>query len=496
MILIKNVQIVDGSGSQPFRADIFINGDKISAIGIFPNKKADVVIDGLGLTATPGFVDVDTDSDHYLSLFTNPSQKDFLLQGVTTIIGGQCGSSIAPLIYGSLVSIRKWADPFQVNVGWNTLAELFGIFQKLKLGVNFGTLTGHATIRRDIVGEGVRDMTKSETDVFKKVLERSLKEGAVGLSTGLSYIHAKNVPYAEIRELVKLVAKYNRIYATHPRDEKAGLVKSVEETILVSQETGARAILSHFRPVRGFEKEFEESVSLVEKSSGTANVYFDVNPFDESLVPIYSLLPDWAKNGPLEVVLANLEGETTRKQIIKELSKLDLKDFIVAEARNQDYVLGKTIDQIANDREQKPLEALLDLMDSTGLRGMLAHKNLDMNLLENILVHPRSLIGSNGASLPEKGRGLKLERSTLTFKKFLEFSAKRGIPLEQAIKRITASAAQFYGIKNRGLLKDGYFADLVLFKDGAITDVLVNGKFAVRDSVLSSELAGHVIQVF
>ncbi len=492
MILIKNVQIVDGSGSSPYRADILIDGKKISAIGTFPNKKANEVFDGLGLVAAPGFIDVNTDSDHHLSLFTNPSQQDFLLQGVTTIIGGQCGSSLAPLIYGSLVSIRKWADPSQINVGWNRMEELLDILRKLRLGVNFATLAGHSTIRRDLIGEEIRNLTKSEIDVFSKVLEQALKEGASGLSTGLGYIHAKTTPYGEIKELVQLVAKYNKVYATHLRDEKVDLIRSVEETIKVAQETGARTIISHFRPVKGFEKEFETAINLVEKNSAKAHIYFDVNPFDESLIPIYSLLPDWAKNGGLEVMLGYLDDEKTKREIIKEMAHIKPDEYIIAEARGHEFVTGKTLEQFAKNREKSPIDAILELMNDTGLRAMLAYKNLDPNLLGNILVHPRSLIGSNGASLPEKGRGLKLERSTSTFPKFLEIAASRNVPIEQAIKKITSTAAQVYGIKNRGLIKEGYWADITLLKDNKITDVLINGKFAVRNSQATGELAGNV----
>src|SRR3989338_1585089 len=172
-ILFKGCQVVDGSGGEIQRADVFIKDDKISAIGNFPNKKADQVINCLGLYVSPGFIDVNTDSDHYLTLFTHPEQKDFLLQGVTTIIGGNCGSSLAPLLYGSLESIRKWTNINQVNVDWQTVADFLKVFNRIKLGVNFGTLIGHSTIRRALIGEDFRDLTKSELAVFKKIVQQS-----------------------------------------------------------------------------------------------------------------------------------------------------------------------------------------------------------------------------------------------------------------------------------------------------------------------------------
>ena len=123
MILIKNTTIIDGTGKPPFKGDVLIKDDRISAIGTLVNQKADQVIDGLGLTVAPGFINTNTDSDHYLSLLTSPLQKDFLLQGITTIIGGLCGSSLAPLLYGSLKSIRKWTDINQVNINLQTPAQ-------------------------------------------------------------------------------------------------------------------------------------------------------------------------------------------------------------------------------------------------------------------------------------------------------------------------------------------------------------------------------------
>ena len=128
MVLIKGAKILDGSGKRPvFTADVLLKGDKIAAIGKFPAKKADLIIEAMGLYLAPGFIDVNTDSDHHLSLFTNPGQEDFLKQGVTTIFGGMCGASLAPLIYGSLDSIRKWTDIGQVNIDWHTVAEFLKV---------------------------------------------------------------------------------------------------------------------------------------------------------------------------------------------------------------------------------------------------------------------------------------------------------------------------------------------------------------------------------
>lgn len=175
-LLIKNVQILGSVEKLSGTHDIFVTGDKISAIGDFGNKKADEIIDGQGAYLSPGFIDVNTDSDHYLSLLDHPQQEDFLQQGVTTIIGGMCGSSLAPLLYGSLESVQKWGDIRKVNVGWHSVAEFLTALNKLSLGVNFATLVGHSTVRRALVGDNLRDLSKNELRVLGGVLERSLQE--------------------------------------------------------------------------------------------------------------------------------------------------------------------------------------------------------------------------------------------------------------------------------------------------------------------------------
>src|SRR5258708_320934 len=160
-LLIKNVRILVGAHDFPGLSDVFVSNDKISAIGSMQNKPADEVLDGQGAYLSPGFIDVNAASDHYLTLFDHPGQEDFLRQGVTTIFGGSCGSSLAPLLYGSLESLQKWGgSPDKINVNWHSMAEFLAAVDSRGLAVNFGTLVGHATVRRALVGEALRDLTK------------------------------------------------------------------------------------------------------------------------------------------------------------------------------------------------------------------------------------------------------------------------------------------------------------------------------------------------
>ena len=479
MLLIKQAQIVDGSGVKPFFGDILVNGQKIVAIGKnISKKKASMVIDGLGLVAVPGFIDVNNDSDHHLSLFTNPVQKDFINQGITSIIGGQCGASLAPLMYGSLASIGQWVNADKVNVDWMSIRELRRVLVRIGLGINFETLVGYSTIRRDLAGIEIRDLTDSEIKVFISILEQALKEGALGLSTGLGFLDSKFVPYGEIKKIVSVVGKLDKVYTTHLRDERGNLLQSIKETLMLSRETGVKTIISHFRPLKGYEKIFTEALGLIEKSLVDSNIYFDINPFTETIFPIHSYLPYWAQSERVEVMLENIRDPEKRKLIIKGLKHSNLQELVVADARGQEYLIGRSLLELSQNREKDIISVALEIMESTKMKTTLMSKSLNSDLLSPLLTHPRSLIGSNSASLsPSKQeKELKLERAFSTFAKYLEIVLSQGIPMESAIKKITSVPAQIFGLKNRGIIKEGFVADIVLLKGSGVFNVIINGK--------------------
>src|SRR3989338_8590083 len=362
MILIKGGAIIDGTGKPAYKADVLLKGNKIAAIGAFPQKQAEETIDALGLYVAPGFVDVNTDVDHYLTVFTNPSQQDFLTQGVTSIIGGHCGASLAPLLYGSLESIRKWANPNAVNVDWHTMGELLRALGSRKLGVNFGTMVGHSTIRRALIGETMRDLTVRELEVFKYLITEALEEGALGFSTGLGYAHSRQTPYAEIKTLLEPVARAGAVYATHLRDERRELAASVAETVRIARETGAKTLISHLRPLLGFEKQFRTAVALLYDATTPQNIFFNGYPYDTSVVPMYTLPPQWAQNGGFDVMKRHLHDAHTRERIMNELKDIRGDAITIAAAIGEagfDHLIGKTLTDFAAHEELPIPEALL-----------------------------------------------------------------------------------------------------------------------------------------
>jgi len=505
MILIKNGTVIDGTGNPRKQQDILIREDVIAAIGNLKNQKADQVIDAKGLTVTPGFIDINTDSDHYLSIFSDPHQDNFLLQGVTTIIGGHSGSSLAPLVRGNLKSIRKWADINTVNVNWSTVEELFENLQRVKLGINFGTLVGHLTIRRGLIEEENRHLTKHELAAFQDLLKQSLKEGAFGFSTGLRYNHAKHAPYEEIIALTQIVAKHGGLYATHLRDERAGIAEAVDEVLGYARETGVKTLITHFRALKGFENEFEEAYEHIENAAKEIQINFDGYPFDYSIIPLYTLLAEEHRGGNLETMCERIADQDLQNEIMNTFPKITGGDVIIAQAQGFDYLVGKTIGEFASTNEITIKSAILKLMNITKLRAVLFRKNINLKKTIGALFSENGYIASNSPSRVGQKSVINNERAATTFSTFLEMVIQKTDPvigtlqshhtLEWAIRKITGKPADLLGIKKRGYLKEGNFADIAILKNEAARHVFVNGAWLVKDREINTEiLPGRIIK--
>lgn len=497
-VLIKNVKIVGAARDFPESSDVFITDEKISAIGKFPNKRADEVLDGQGAYLSPGFIDVNTDSDHYLTFFDHPSQEDFLKQGVTTIFGGMCGSSLAPLIYGSLESVQKWGgSEDKINVNWHTMREFLATLEKRPLAVNFGTLVGHSTIRRAILGDALRDLTKNELAVFTKTLEQALDEGGFGLSTGLGYVHARKTPYAEIKVLAQIVKDAGGIYATHLRNTGTGIRESIDETIKIAKEVGVKTLVNHFVPTLGAKNEYEQALEAIEQLPQGLDFHFDIYPFETMILPLYTFLPPWVQTGGREIMLANVNDEWLVARIKKEIA-LDAMHFTIAQAPGNDALVGKSLKDVQYMYGlSDTADALIHLMRITKMKGVIFYKNLDGEMIRKAIVSTRAMIASNAPSFANtlREKQLKSERTTSTFTKFLSLVEERNfMSIQEAIKKITIVPAKTFGLPGRGEIKEGNFADLACFKNGEVKFTIVNGKVAMKNGEFQNTFSGKALK--
>jgi len=288
------------------------------------------------------------------------------------------------------------------------------------------------------------------------------------------------------------------LYATHLRNERRGLVDSIKETIALAKETGTRTLINHLRPIKGYEAEYSEGVELINQAAGDAKIYFDLYPFEMSHVSVYTLLPDWARNGGLEVMLKNLKQKPVRDQILSDIHIKDGNDIIIAGAPHVKYLEGKTLGEFSEKREVSLGEGLLLLMELTSLKSTVYYKDIDYELVKKTLPHPEALVSSNSPG-SEASKDIS-GRSTKTFTKFLSLVHDENLmDLPQAIQKITATPAKLFGLVDRGALKEGMKADInaLSFDSNAgavIHHVFVNGAQAVENKEFKNGNAGEVLR--
>lgn len=519
-IIIKNGTIIDGTGNPKFSGDIGISEGKIRSIGDLHNEHSHQEIDATGKYIAPGFIDVNNHSDTYWRIFLDPALESLLYQGVTTIIGGNCGSSLAPLANHEVIrSIQKWVDVEKISFNWLSVKEFLNEVERKGLSLNFGTLVGHGTLRRGLVGDEVRDISPAEMKTMKKMLVSAMKEGALGFSTGLVYTHAKLASSREIAELAEIVKKYNGVYTTHIRGESEDLIRAVEEAIRIASETGVRLQISHLKAMgKKNWKLMEEALNLIEtaRTSGI-DVHFDVYPYISTGSVLYITLPNWATEGGRTMMLSRLKDPETRKRIVKEMKEndFDYSKIIISISALDKTLNRKSVVELAQTQGKSVEDVIIDvLIASNGqvitMMEVLSEKNVDKGV-----INPFAIISSNGSgySLEHKETGEMVHpRNFGSFPRVLAtYVRDRGVVgWEEAIFKMSGLPAKKFGLSKRGILTEGNFADIVVFDPRTIKDlatvenpyqysqgvdcVVVNGQIALNDGTITDQRAGQVLR--
>ncbi|MEM4648318.1 MAG: hypothetical protein QXO12_03370, partial [Candidatus Pacearchaeota archaeon] len=377
MFLIKNGLIFNGKGQAPFKKDIIIKDDKIIALedNVSNFSNFEKVINAQNSFVFPGFIDINTDSDHFFTIFSQPSQKDFIKQGVTTIIGGNCGASLVPFFYYSLSSLNEWPFEKKINIDWHNFKEFKDLILKQGIGVNFGTLIGHNTIRRFLTKGELRDLTDDEIKIFKMIIEENLKIGALGFSSGLNFFHSRQIPYYELKELTKVVADYKKVFAVHLRNNEQDVIYSILEIIDLAKENNLNIEISHFQPLKNFKKEYLQAKELINKFTQNISIHFDCNPFNSQILPIYLFLPKWFQdNNNLGKMLEIVLSDHLKTRLLEYFRKFNGEQIIINYVpENLKFLQGKTLLEYANLNNISSSEALLKLMRITHLKASLIY---------------------------------------------------------------------------------------------------------------------------
>lgn len=498
-LIIRNAKIIDGTGNSWFYGDVAVKDGKVLQTGRLPaTLTAARTIDAAGMVAAPGFIDVHTHIEG--DEFKVPTADNFLYDGVTTVITGNCGSS-------------------NVNLG-----KYFYQLDSIRTSVNVGSLIGHNDVRRAVMGSTDRAPTPAEQQQMEELVTKAMKDGAVGLSTGLIYLPGLYARTPEVVGMAKVAAQYGGLYATHMRNEGDAVEAAIEEALTIGRQANIPVEISHFK-IGGKQNwgRSKVTVAMVEKARQEGlEVTIDQYPYTASSTSLRTMLPDWALSGGSDSILYRLRDPAIRKKIAGEMTgiykKRGLKhlDYAVVAYFKADTTLnGKNIREINKIKGRKStlkeeVQTVLDLAEQ-GSASMVFH-GMSENDVKYIMQYPFNMFASD-ASIREFNVGVPHPRGYGTNARVLGkyVREEKVIRLEEAIRRMTSLPAQKFRLKNRGLLVPGYAADIVIFNPDVVKDlstftaphqystgfqyVLVNGRVTVDGGKHNGARSGRVLKL-
>ncbi|MCI2425701.1 D-aminoacylase [Candidatus Acetothermia bacterium] len=526
-VILKNAKIIDGSGNPWFWGDLGIANGRIEKIGKIKTEEAVELKDLKGLVVCPGFIDMHSHSD--LPILVNPTAESKVMQGVTTEVIGNCGFSAVPVTNNIIEHLKEYGDSLAKKLDWNWRSLRDYLDRLNKISINIVPLIGQGTIRIAVMGFDSKDPTKRELERMKGLLRDALDEGAVGLSTGLIYPPGSFTKTEELIELVKIVKEYNGLYSTHIRGEGGTLVEAFKEAIRIGRESGVRVEVSHHKAV-GIQNwgRVQETLELIERAREEGiDITCDQYPYTASSTSLSACLPPWAHEGGGHRLLERLKDPYERKRITEYIERREDWDNVIRQSNwsririatvnseKNKNLEGKTLEEIAQVRAKDPFNVVFDLLLEEKGNVSIIIFEIDEDDLRRVMRHPSTMIGSDGSCLTPKGimgRGKPHPRNYGTYPRVLGRYVREEniLTLEEAIRKMTSFPAQKLGLKDRGLLKEGYFADIVVFDPQRINDranyedphqfpegieyVLVRGEIVVEKGEHTGRTPGDVLR--
>jgi len=536
-ILILNGRIIDGTGDSSFRGDIGIAGDTIVAVGDLSDKTADRIIDAEGLAIAPGFIDMHTHCDEGLGQVDSNVNLNYLIQGTTTVVTGNCGS------------------------GTFKIAETKAEWEKLGIGTNAVHLVGFGTIREAVMGREPREATLDEIEKMKSIVHQAMKEGAWGMSTGLEYIPDRYASTEEIIEVAKVIGEYGGVYASHQRNEFDRVPESTQETIRIAEEAGVRANVSHFKACRkDYWGTLKEAVKLINDARTRGiDIVADMYPYHYAsggpILPItrnagwapFHLPDDMEPFAGLrekmrDRSLPDSERQTLRGQYVEELAKA-LADksqreqirksvlegephkpssvalagwdsYLVTVAKKNAHLIGKILSDIAKEQNRDPFDVVADLViDEPDLYvacGVMSEDDMKYAMEQDWLMFSSdgdAVPVLKGEDKPRIGHPRAFGSQARVLRKYVR--EEKVLTLENAVRKMTSLPASFLAMEDRGKIKEGYKADIVIFDPETVRDnsthsdahqystgteyVLVNGEISIENGEYNGVLNGKVL---
>ena len=513
-LIIKNGEIVDGCGNEPYFADIAVKDGKIIKIAAGITDPSVKTVDATGLTVTPGFIDSHSHADS--AVITHPMQKEKIEQGITTAIAGMCGTSSAPLpIY------HEKSDEIEYpGIGTNTeicktMSSYLKTTRNIPQGCNIAMFVGHSALRKAAMGMANRKPTPDELEKMKELVRDAMDAGAYGMSIGLYYTPGNFSDEHEIIELAKVVAEKGGVLSAHIRGEGDSLIESSEEFLRIVKASGVRGVHSHIKASN--ERNFGK-VKTVLEMIGKANeegfeVYCDVYPYIAAATSLSaSFVPPHMRADRMTIpTLTNPESREMAKQIKRAAynTEPDFSWVLVTYAKNRPDVIGKRVNEIAKERGCDVFDAVYDIIVDSGDNTSACYFSMSEEDVETAIQHPRAMICTDSGV--SKGKTVYHPRLRASFPRAIGRYARDGklLPLTEIIRKTTSLPAYVYGLQGKGQIKEGFDADICIFDKNAFIDkadftnctigceglnyVIVSGEIAAENAIQNDKRLGKVL---
>ena len=524
-LLVRGGRVIDGTGGPWFRADVAVVGDRIVAMGHLEGREAARVIDAAGLFVTPGFVEEHSHSD--VTVLVDPHAQSASRQGITTLVVGLCGMSAAPVTDGIREEYRRAAPLFDFDGyewTWESMGGYLDAVRAAWPSVNIAVLAGHMPVRTLANGGAERPATPDERSEMRKTVERALEEGARGFSTGLTYQHTTFADTEEIVETAKALKGYGFAYHTHMRNQAAGLFDSLREAVEIVERAGCPLVVSHLYPVgRPHWGQAEEAIRILEEARDRGvEVGYDVTPWLRGGGPLAQNVPKWAREGGLDAMLDRLRDDDLRPRIAAELATWrgdldedDWCDYLVyhtGKQKNETWI-GRSIGEIAEERGLRPGETAMLMLAEDDAGFWIAPTIKSEPDVDALIKHPMGVPVADALALSPEGPLANKDRPNAygTFPRVLgRYVRERGVlTWEEAVQKMTSIPANRLGLWDRGVLRPGLAADIVVFDPETVIEkadydnpqqypegipwVVVNGRVTVALDGHTGARAGKVL---
>lgn len=521
-LIIRNGQIIDGSGSPSFTADLAVNDDTIAAIGDLKSARGETEIDAGGLAVTPGFINMLSWANE--SLIADGRSQGDIRQGVTLEVLGE-GESMGPLNPRMKADMLRAQGDIRYDISWTTLGEYLDFLEKKGVSTNIASFVGATTLRIYTAGYENRALSPSELDTMKMLVRQAMEEGAVGLSSALQYMPASFSSEEEMTELCRETAKYNGLYISHVRDEGVRLIESIDELIRTADKAKVRAEIYHLKQSgQSSWTKLDDVISKIDsaRQAGVA-ITADMYTYIASSTGFDIIMPDWVQEGGLDKWVERLRDPAVRSMIAPVIrASIDQKTGSAAKILvvgfNSDslkYLTGKTLEEISKIKNTPPEVTVMDLVIQDHGRVSVVYFSMSEDNVRRQITLPYMSFCSDAGSYSPEGVFLKFSTHPRAYGNFARLLGKyvreeNVIPLEEAVYRLTMLPSQNLKIDRRGSLKPGWYADIAVFDPDKIIDnatfeqphkfasgmihVFVNGVQVLTDGEHTGALPGRVVR--